>query len=89
LRPVEELVIREDVSFYDEMFMRVINGLRAAQYGDFDAARQAYVAALAKYDALALEERDMIYPELFWVFEAVKFDAEIVGTRIIKKPAMA
>jgi hypothetical protein len=87
MRPVEELPVNETMSFYDEIFTRAVNCLRAAQFNQDEAARREYMTILSRYDALSEVEKEQIYPELHWTFEAVKFQSEITGARVVKKPA--
>lgn len=87
LRTVDEVPINESMSFYDEIFARSINSLRALQYQDIEDAKKGYILLLAKYDALQEAEKESIYPELMWLFHTIKFSSEMTGARIIKKNA--
>lgn len=85
LRPVEEVPITTSMSFYDEIFARSINSLRALQYQDMEEAKKGYVFLLSKYDALVESEKESIYPELMWLFHTIKFSSEMTGARIVNK----
>jgi hypothetical protein len=88
-RPIEELQISEQMSFYDEVFARSINALRAVQFNQVEAARKEYLTILTRYDPLSEAEKEQIYPELRWLFDAVKYQSEITGLHIIKHKAKA
>jgi len=89
LRPVEEVVIDDKMSFYDEIFARSMNVMRAVQYDQLEDARKMYLELLTRYDPLSDAEKEQIYPELRWVFNTVKFASEMTGARVVQKPAMA
>jgi hypothetical protein len=85
LRPVEELAVNDKMSFYDEIFTRTINCLRAVQFDDIDTAKKEYMTILTRYDPLSEEEKEEIYPELQWIYQSVKFQSEITGAKVVKK----
>jgi hypothetical protein len=88
MRAVEELPVNDKMSFYDEIFTRSINLLRAVQFNQIEIAKKEYLEILNKYDGLSEQEKEEIYPELKWLFDATKFQSEITGAKVVKKPAM-
>ena len=89
MRPVEELPVDDKMSFYDEIFTRAINVLRAVQFNQIASAKTQYMEILNKYDGLSEQEKEQIYPELKWLFDATKFQSEITGAKVVKKSALA
>ena len=88
LRPVEEVLIDEYMSFYDEIFARAINVLRAVQYDQIEDARKGYLTLLTRYEPLSEAEKEQIYPQLRWLFDTVKFSSEMTGARVVDKSAV-
>jgi len=88
LRPIEEIVVNDKMSFYDEVFVRAINALRASQFNQHDIARKEYLTILTRYEPLSDAEKEQIYPELKWTFDVVKFSSEITGAKMVKKPVI-
>ena len=84
-RPLEEYPITDGMSFYDEIFARMIAILRAVQYGQYETARTEYLALLSRYDPLSSEEQEQIYPELRWLFGVTRLASEAVGGRVVEK----
>jgi hypothetical protein len=88
-RQIEEIRIVETMSFYDELFARMTNVLRAAQFGQLELARREYVTMLSRYNGLSLREQEQIYPELTWVFSMTKLQSEITGAKVVRKRIVA
>lgn len=86
VRAIEEMRITGDMSFYDELFARAINLLRAVQFDQADIARKEYFAILKVYEPLSKEDQEQVYPELRWLFEAAKLQSEATGIRVVRKP---
>ena len=84
-RPLGEYPITDGMSFYDEIFARMIAILRAVQYGQYETARTEYLALLSRYDPLSSEEQEQIYPELRWLFGVTHLASEAVGGRVVEK----
>jgi len=88
LRPIEEIKVSDDMSFYDEIFVRSVNLLRALQFNQIDVARKEYLTMLSRYEPLSVQEKEQIYPELKWFFETVRFQSQITGAKVVRKPAV-
>ncbi len=88
-RPLEEYPVTDGMSFYDEIFARMIVTLRAVQFGQLEAARTQYLELLSRYDPLPPAEQEQIYPELRWLFDVTRLASEAVGGRLIDKSRFA
>jgi hypothetical protein len=88
MRQIEEVTVDDSMSFYDEIFARTTNALRALQFGHVDVAEKEYLTILSRYDGLDEAEREQIYPQIHWVYTAIQFKANAVGARIIDKSAV-
>jgi hypothetical protein len=88
LRPVEEIPVSDKMSFYDEIFARTTNALRAVQFNQIDVARKEYLTILTRYDPLTAEEKEQIYPQLRWSYDAIKFRADITGSKVVNRVAV-
>ncbi len=84
-RRIEEVPVTEEMSFFDELFVRMTNALRAVQFGQFDIAKREYVKLLGIYEPLDEDEREQVYPELVWAFSSVKFSSQVTGAKRIAK----
>jgi len=87
LRSLEEIMITDDMSFYDEIFARMTNVLRAVQFDQLEIAKREYVKLLEVYDPLDVADKEQVFNELSWTFTTVRFASEITGTRTVRKPA--
>jgi hypothetical protein len=80
---VEEITIFNKMSFYDEVFARATNAMRALQFHQQALAEKEYLEILAKYELLSREEQEQLYSQLRTVFTAVKLQSEIVGVKMV------
>jgi len=88
-RALTEHPITEGMSFYDEIFARMIGILRAIQHGEMEQARSEYLQMIARYEALDVKDQEQIYPELRWLFDVTRLASEAVGGRVIDKSRFA
>lgn len=84
-RPLTEHPITDGMSFYDEIFARMIGILRAIQHNEVEQARAEYLQMVARYEALEAKDQEQIYPELRWLFDVTRLASEAVGGRIVDK----
>ncbi|MBR9701074.1 hypothetical protein GOV11_04370 [Candidatus Woesearchaeota archaeon] len=85
-RQIYDIPITEDMSFYDELFVRTVNILRGIQFEQYELAKKEYINLLQIYEPLTLQEKESVYPALQWTFRTVKLATEMMGSRIVKKP---
>jgi hypothetical protein len=89
VRQIDEIPITDKMSFYDEIFARATNVMRAVQFDQLELAHKEYMTILTRYDPLSEAEKEQIYPELKWIFDTVKLKSEITGAKIVRKPQAA
>jgi hypothetical protein len=87
-RPMDEVVINDKMSFYDEIIGRSINVMRAVQSDQLDAGQKEYLTLLQRYEALSVQEQESIYADVQLLFESLKFTGDITGVRIVDKSGL-
>ncbi len=88
VREIKEFSVTDEMSFYDEIFVRTMGVMQAVQFGQIETAKQEYLKLLEMYEPLSEAEKEEIYPELKWVFQSTRFASEMTGAKIVSKPEM-
>lgn len=75
-RPLVEFETNEEMSFLEELFIRLVRVYRALQFDQFVFAKKEYDLILQTYENLPLEDRTALFGETSHVFTLLKYSLE-------------
>lgn len=84
-REIPERKITDELSFEEEIRVRLINSYEALQFQQVEFAKEEYIRILKAYDSSPLKEREGLYASIGRLYNEINYVAETQETEEIAK----